>query len=161
MLIHHALPWKFKCTLLHDHSPKHTVRVIKNYFQWQKEQGVLQQMAWPPQSPDHNIMESVWDYTETEATEKGQRGRLSFKNWENFIIVSTLYRLFMSFAWPNMWLVSATEYSYFLHFQFRIWILQFKGSAWGMRAFKGLSLLITAGSENHFAWSSSFFFVKR
>ena len=51
-----------KFILLHDNDPKHTARVIKNYLHRQEEQGVLQQMVWPPQSPDLNMME------ETEAT---------------------------------------------------------------------------------------------
>ena len=37
-------------------------RVIKNYLQWQEEQGVLQQVVWPPLSPDLRIKEFVWDH---------------------------------------------------------------------------------------------------
>lgn len=40
-----------------------------NNLQLQEEQAILQQMAWPPQSQNLNIMESVCDYMKKEATE--------------------------------------------------------------------------------------------
>ena len=56
--------------LQHDNNLKHTVRVIKNYLQRQAEKGVLQQMVWPPQSPDLNTHGvSLGLYEETEAAE--------------------------------------------------------------------------------------------
>ena len=55
-------------TLQLDNNPKHTARVIKNFTEWQEEQGVLKQMAWPPQSPDLSITESVWDHMKRQET---------------------------------------------------------------------------------------------
>ena len=67
ILIHHAIPPGRhvigpKFILQQDNTPKHTANVMKNYLQRQEEQGVLEEMVWPPQSPDLNIIESVRDY---------------------------------------------------------------------------------------------------
>ena len=40
----------------HDSDPKHTGLVIKHHLQRQEEQGVLQQVVWPPRSPDLNTV---------------------------------------------------------------------------------------------------------
>ncbi|MBN3274473.1 TCB2 transposase, partial [Polyodon spathula] len=71
ILIHHAIPSGRhligpKFILQHDNDPKHTAKVIKNYLQRKEEQGVLEVMVWPPQSPDLNIIKSVWDYIKRE-----------------------------------------------------------------------------------------------
>lgn len=63
MQYHQGGVWSIPHFILqHNSRPKHTARVIKNYPQWKEEQSVLQQIVWAPESPDPNIIESVWNY---------------------------------------------------------------------------------------------------
>jgi hypothetical protein len=43
-----------------DNDPKHTSRLFKGYLTKDSD-GVLHQITWPPQSPDLNQNEMVWD----------------------------------------------------------------------------------------------------
>ena len=40
---------------------QHTSRLCKGYLTKKESVGVLHQMTWPPQSPDRNPTEKVWD----------------------------------------------------------------------------------------------------
>ena len=44
-----------------DNNPKDTSKLSKGYLTKNKRDGVLHQMTWPPQSPDVNPFEMVWD----------------------------------------------------------------------------------------------------
>ena len=52
-----------------DNDPKHTSRLCKGYLAKESD-GMLHQMTWPPQSPDLNPIEMVWDELDCRVKEK-------------------------------------------------------------------------------------------
>jgi transposase len=52
-----------------DNGPTHTSRMGKGYLTKESD-GVLHQMTWLPQSPDHNPIEMVWDELDHRVKEK-------------------------------------------------------------------------------------------
>ena len=49
---------------------QHTSRLCKGYLTKKESDGVLHQMAWPPQTPDLNPIEMVWDDLDRRVMEK-------------------------------------------------------------------------------------------
>jgi hypothetical protein len=49
---------------------QHTSRLCKGYFTKKESDGVLHQMTWPPQSPNLNTIEMVWDELDRRVKEK-------------------------------------------------------------------------------------------
>ncbi|XP_071196721.1 uncharacterized protein [Salvelinus alpinus] len=74
---HQCLRWH----LPHDTTrTQHTSRLCKGYLTKKESDGVLHQMTWPPQSPDHNPIEMVWD--ELDRTVKEKQPTRSQHMWE-------------------------------------------------------------------------------
>ena len=49
---------------------QHTSRLYKDYLSKKDSDGVLHQITWPPQSPDPNPTEMVWDEMDCKVKEK-------------------------------------------------------------------------------------------
>ena len=80
ILQHHAVPHGNRLIgkgflFQQDHDPKHTSNVVKQYLENKITAVVLQMLEWPPQSPDMNPIEAIWDFLETE---KNKRNSTNF-----------------------------------------------------------------------------------
>jgi len=67
-----ALPWIFQ----HDNDPKHTSKVARNFL----AANVTQVLGWPPQSPDLNPIEHLWE--EIDRRRAGKRASNKHELWD-------------------------------------------------------------------------------
>ena len=71
-----------------DNDPKHTSNLCKNYLMKKENDGHLKIMTWPPQSPDLNPIELVWDELDRRAKAKQPTSavdlwKLLQESWKN------------------------------------------------------------------------------
>lgn len=69
VLVRHAIPSGTRLIgrgfiLQQDNDPKYTSSLCRKYVQSKQRQQVLQNMVWPPQSPDCNPIELLWDHVD-------------------------------------------------------------------------------------------------
>ena len=87
--------------LQQDNNPKHCSRVANNYLNEMAEEGVLELMTWPPQSPDLNIIEHIWDHLDRKKVKHAPRNaeecfEVLQREWHNIPqdFITNLYESF-------------------------------------------------------------------
>lgn len=82
---------------MHDNDPKHTSLLCRNYLNEQRQQNILKLMSWPPQSPDLNPIEKLWNELDKKVRKSCPTSKLqlwtTLTNEWNSIPIETLHKL--------------------------------------------------------------------
>lgn len=71
-----------------DNDPKHASHYCRDYLKKKEKAGVLAMMDWPSQSPDMNLIESLWAIVDSkipkgQRTSKDQMWKLAQEAWRS------------------------------------------------------------------------------
>ena len=81
-----------------DNDPKHTSKLASEFF----ENKGISLLSWPPQSPDMNPVENIWDLLKSKISEKRTKNikeleEFAFEEWNN-ISLETCQNYALSFG---------------------------------------------------------------
>jgi len=74
---------------MNDNDPKHTSRLCKTYLEDLQKKNILTLMSWPPQSPDLNPIELLWDELDRRVRKEAPTSQQHLweilqREWNNF-----------------------------------------------------------------------------
>ena len=104
---------------------KHTALKVKSYLEQKEQSGDVQIMKWSPQSPDLNIIESLWDYLDQRKATKqpksnGHLCQFLQDAWDN-ILLDYINKLQLSISKRINAVLAAkgrhTKYQWYLSYQ--------------------------------------------
>ena len=100
ILQHHAIPSGLRLVgqgfiLQQDNDPKHTSRLCQNYLRRKEQDGRLQIMEWPAQSPDLNPIELVWDKLDRRV--KARQPASATHLWEPLQVLGRIFQTTFDF----------------------------------------------------------------